>query len=218
MCVASVTMSSSAPWAMPSATMARQHAVQRSAAGSAQAGTSTHGDVVDRQERPLGRDDDAVDPEVVAAGATQPGDRPGVLDHDLVWREERDSQLRDTVDDALDAVAEQPVGVLAATDEGPPARDAISAIDGFDRAGGVDRSGDTTSGPVGEEARRTSVSGARRGRATLRHRSSRSRPPTRLPGRAPRRHASRLGRSAPMSAVAGGAGQPERAGPLELVE
>jgi hypothetical protein len=97
----------------------------------------------------LGGDGGAVDAEVVAAGAAEPGDVPRVLDDHLVAGEQRHAQLRDAVDDSLDAVAEQPVGMLATAGEGPPAGHAISTVDRLDRSGRVDRAGDHDVGPVG---------------------------------------------------------------------
>ena len=134
-----------------------------------------------------------------------------------VRREQRDAQLRDSVDDALEAVPVQPVGVLATTDESPPAGDAVAAIDRFDRAGGVDRSGDHDVGSGAEDAveRRSRQPGEIGPRCATDHHGPANRgvcPGERL------EDAHRARQVGTDTAVAGGAGQPERAGRLELVE
>ena len=118
---------------------------------------------------------------------------------------------------ALDAVAEQPVGVLAAAGEAPPAADPVAAVDGGDRAGGVERAGDDD---VGTSAK--SASNVARGQpgevdTTRRRRSSRS--SHRGVGAGQRlEDAHRVGRSAPRPPWLRGQQHPEAAGLDELVE
>ena len=139
----------------------------------------------------LGGDDGAVDVDVVASRAAQPGHRPGVLDGDLVWGEHGAAQLRHSVDDAFDAVAEDHVGVLAPAGEAPATGDPVAAVDRNDRCGRVEHAGGDGVGVGGVRARRRSPGEDGRGRSTIRHRSSPSRRPMRRPGPATRGRASR---------------------------
>ena len=153
-------------------------------------GSSRHGSSTSRAQRPLGGHDDVVDPEVVAARAAQPDGRPGVLDRDVLRREHRDAELRHAVDDTLDAVAVEHVGVLAAAREAPSTVHPVAVVDGRDRPGRVEDAGHDHV-RAGRTPRRRSRGAARRGRTRNRRRSSRSRPRTRRRGPAPRTPASR---------------------------
>ncbi len=181
-------MSSSAPCAQPTATLATASAIS-AGIGMRTIGASRDGRVGHRVERSLRGHDRRVDVEVVAAGPAEAGHRPRVLDHDLVGGEDGGAKARDAVDDRLDAVAVDPVGVLAAAGEAPPAGRAVPAVGGGDRARRVEHAGRDDVGRDRRTARRRWRAAARRGRTTSPIRSSRSSPPTRRPGRAPRTRA-----------------------------
>src|SRR6187455_96436 len=100
------------------------------------AGLPTHGVV-----GALAGDDGAVDVKVVAAGPAEPGHRPGVLDGDVVSGEHGAAQLRHAVDDALHAVAEDHVGVLAPAGEAPAAVDLVAPVDRGDGCSRVEDAG-----------------------------------------------------------------------------
>ncbi len=105
-----------------------------------------------RHERPLAWHDDAVNTEMVAARPAQTGHVPRVLDRDLVGTEHRHAKLGRAVDDRFDAVAEQPVGVLAAAGEAPSAGHPVPVADGGDRAGRVEDAGHDRVSARGEQA------------------------------------------------------------------
>ena len=91
---------------------------------------------------------------------------------------------------ALDAVAVEHVGVLAAAGEAPPARHPVPAVGRGDRPGRGEHARDDDVA-AGRRPCRTSRGAARRGRSTRCRRSSPSRPPRRRRGRAPRGTAAR---------------------------
>ena len=143
-------MSSSAPCAQPTATLATASAIS-AGIGTRTIGASRAGRVAHRVEGSLRGHDHRVDVEVVAAGPAEAGHRPRVLDHDLVRGEDGDAKAGDAVDDRLDAVAVDPVGVLAAAGEAPPAGHAVAVVDGGDRAGRVEHAGRDDVGRIGEQ-------------------------------------------------------------------
>ena len=112
-------MSSSAPAAMPSATRETDRATN--------AGAGTARREVDarlaghRVAGPRGRHLDALGPDVLAAGAAEPADLPGVLDHDLLPGDDREPHAgRATRLVVVQAVEPHPGRVLHAGDEAPP--------------------------------------------------------------------------------------------------
>ena len=184
-------MSSSAPCATPTATLAMASAISAGDRDADERDVDA-GRIDQRHQRPLRRHERRVDVEVVAARPAEAGDRPGVLDHDLVRGEDGDAHLRHAVHDALDAVAVDPVRVLAAAGEAPAAGHAVAAVLGGDRAGRAE-----DAGRDGVRRRRTARrrwrAAARPGRTTCPTRSAPSRPPTRRPRRTPRTRAWRRG-------------------------
>ena len=147
---ARATMSSSAPCAQPSATLAMASAIS-AGIGTRTIGASRHGA-------------SAIGSSVRSAGTTTGSTwkwwlpvphRPDTVHvssiDDLVGREDGDAQPGDAVDDRLDAVAVDPVGVLAAAGEAPPAAHAVPAVVGGDRAGRVEHAGRDDVGRVGEQ-------------------------------------------------------------------
>ena len=92
------------------------------------------------------RDEDVVDGDVMAAGAAQAADFPGIDDAELVAGDEHLAEKDAAVvlkaafvaviDDALTV---EPVRVVTAAGEGPLAADAVAALDGYGAAEGVER-------------------------------------------------------------------------------
>ena len=101
-------------------------------------------------EAALVGDERPVDHDVVAAGAAQPGHRPGVLDLDVARGEHHhaDRRLPAVVDHA---VADEPVGVLAAAGERPLPGHPVAALDRGGGAGRVGRGGHDHVGAGGVE-------------------------------------------------------------------
>ena len=87
---------------------------------------------------------------MMAAGAAQPRDRPGVLDLDLVGREQHRAQLGAAAV-VLHAVAEQPVAVLAPAGERPPAAHPVAPVHGHGRPGRTEDAADDDVGTPGVE-------------------------------------------------------------------
>ena len=80
---------------------------------------------LERHEGPIGRKAEVLDPEVVAGGGAHAGCGPGVLDDDVIRREQGGAEHRVAVHEPFDAVAVDPVGVLAPAGEPPSALDPV---------------------------------------------------------------------------------------------
>ena len=143
-------MSSSAPWAMPERD-AGHHQREDGRRWQVHDQRVDAGLAAHRVVGALGGDDGAVDVEVVAAGAAQPGHRPGVLDGDVAGGEHGAAQLRHAVDDAFHAVAEDHVGVLAPAGEAPATVDPVPTVDRRDGGGRVEHAGGDGVGVGGVE-------------------------------------------------------------------
>ncbi len=75
-----------------------------------------------------------------------------VLDDDVIGGEQGRAEHRVAVHEPLDAVAEDPVGVLAPAAERPSALDPVAAVDGRDGPGGVERAGHDHAGTLREDS------------------------------------------------------------------
>ena len=107
---------------------------------------------LERHEGPIGRNAEVVDPEVVAGGGAHAGRGPRVLDDDVIGREQRGAEHGMAVDEPFDAVAVDPVGVLAPAGEPPSALDPVAAVDRCDRPGRVEGAGHDDAGPCREDS------------------------------------------------------------------
>ena len=119
------------------------------AMGLSMQGSAPHGD-----EGAIGRNSESVDPVVVAGGGAHAGGAPRVLDDDVIGREQRGAEHGVAVDHPFDAVAVDPVGVLASAGELHRPVDQVVTVGRRDGAGRVEGTGEDHAGPGREEERR----------------------------------------------------------------